>query len=166
MFFCQITHKLHFSYTFFFIMIVYGIMTRSSLASVGPVSLDKTSFANFRYEAHLRQGGFVRNVCFGVRDITCFLDVHNHSLRESWYNLNKYSINQAIDNGDLFSAPVLEWKIMWNRETLKESLQDYVFFLQNHGSDRMTEEQPLTNKAHKPKTKSRSKTVISLHASE
>lgn len=129
-------------------------MTRSSLMSIGPVSIDKTTFANYRFEAHLRQGSFTRHVCFGIRDITCFLDAHNQSLKTSWYNLNKYSITQAIDNGDLFSLPVLEWKILWNKETLRESLQDYVDFLQNHGRGDRQDDLDLN-----PKTRTRTQST-------
>ena len=106
----------------------------ATIITVGNVSIRRTVFANFKYEARMRQGDVVRVVYFGNRNISTFLDQHrNKTLKKTYYDANKWAINQALNTGDLFSAPILEWKILWNKPNLRESVEDYVDFIQNYG---------------------------------
>jgi hypothetical protein len=102
-------------------------------ASEGQFTIKPTKFAGYRFEAQMRtETGSIRRAYFGKQGLSTYLDTHQKSLRESYMRANHHVIQQALDVGDLFCTPILEWKILYNKERMSDSLRDYINFIRNN----------------------------------
>lgn len=65
----------------------------------------------------------IKQVHFGLKDGSTFIDHHNKTKKENWLKRHQYSFKRAKYN--FVSPAILSWQILWNKPTLEESIKDY-----------------------------------------
>lgn len=98
-----------------------------TLLSIKPSTRKNKRFvATFSIKNNNKFNLDIKNVHFGAKNGSTLIDHKDIKKRLNWMLRHKYSVERA--NYDPLSPAVLSWMILWNKPSLKESIEDYKEF--------------------------------------